>query len=53
MCNWFKSIFMGKKCHCEGGHCGEKKEATDIAPKADTKEEVVVENTVSKEEIKA
>lgn len=53
MCNWFKSIFMGKKCHCEGGCCGEKKDATDLAPKAEVKEETVTENIAPKEEIKA
>ena len=36
MCNWLKSLF-GKKCHCEGGCCGEKKSVSD-APKVDETE---------------
>lgn len=50
MCKWLKSIFFGKKCHCESGCYGEKKAETNTPP-TEVKTEAATE--APKEEIKA
>lgn len=52
MCNWLKSLF-GKKCHCEGGCCGDKKVDATLTPESNAKEETVITETALKEEVKA
>ncbi|MEI6836054.1 MAG: hypothetical protein WCK59_04435 [Candidatus Falkowbacteria bacterium] len=52
MCNWLKSLF-GKKCHCEGGCCGDKKAEVSPAPQTEAKVEAATETAAPKEEIKA